>query len=377
MAIVLSGGGVTGLMLEMGFLNRLRESEIWPRVGWIYGTSAGAMAGTMAALDRLPDLEEFLLGLQPEDAFRPNPLWRLPLLGSHIYTLPETVDQRLGGLPHLGAELIKAPIELNVIVTDVTPGSHAGDAQTQLCERIYSAHSSSPEEMIDALFASAAVSVMVSPLRIGDRIATDGGWVRNFPLGYAYANSNVNLIASFRYEASEIHFTSERLERYAKRFARIGLLRPAKALARELNEAVGRSEIGQPLHAIEGFMRLMQISVLRNTALEEVQASEKEKALIELESLKEKLSEMVGSHHLLPGQKKHLRAELERIFSEAHFPFRHDRLIPRIAVSGAGDGQYLDAGFRRQIPWEEDIKKDLISRGYALCDAQLKANGFS
>ena len=54
-AIVLSGGGVNGVLLQLGFLKRLRESELWPRVGCIYGTSAGALTGSMAALDRLDD----------------------------------------------------------------------------------------------------------------------------------------------------------------------------------------------------------------------------------------------------------------------------------------------------------------------------------
>ena len=44
-AIVLSGGGVNGVLLQLGFLKRLRESELWPRVGCIYGTSAGALTG--------------------------------------------------------------------------------------------------------------------------------------------------------------------------------------------------------------------------------------------------------------------------------------------------------------------------------------------
>src|SRR4029450_8347669 len=63
-AVVLSGGAVNGVLMELGFLKRLRESELWPRIGWIYGTSAGALSGTMAALDRLDELEEFMLKLQ-------------------------------------------------------------------------------------------------------------------------------------------------------------------------------------------------------------------------------------------------------------------------------------------------------------------------
>ena len=42
-AVVLSGGSMNGVLMELGFLRRLRESELWPRVGWIFGTSAGAL----------------------------------------------------------------------------------------------------------------------------------------------------------------------------------------------------------------------------------------------------------------------------------------------------------------------------------------------
>ena len=52
-AVVLSGGGINGVLLELAFLRRLSETALWPRVGWIHGTSAGALAGTMAALERL------------------------------------------------------------------------------------------------------------------------------------------------------------------------------------------------------------------------------------------------------------------------------------------------------------------------------------
>src|SRR3954470_19338548 len=92
-AIVLSGGGMNGVLMELGFLRRLQETELWPRIGWIFGTSAGAFAGTLAALDRLDDLERFALELQPADAFRANRLWRLPLLGLHEYSLPQTIEE--------------------------------------------------------------------------------------------------------------------------------------------------------------------------------------------------------------------------------------------------------------------------------------------
>jgi predicted acylesterase/phospholipase RssA len=86
---------MNGLLLEFGFLERLRESPLWSRIGWFFGTSAGALNGAMAVLDRLPELEEFLLRLKPEETFRPNRLWRLPLLGTHDYVLPRTIGERL------------------------------------------------------------------------------------------------------------------------------------------------------------------------------------------------------------------------------------------------------------------------------------------
>ena len=107
-ALVLSGGAINGLLMELGFLKRVRESPLWHRVGWIFGTSAGALAGTMATLDRIADLERFLLSLRPDEVFRPNRLWRLPLLGLHEYALPHTIDSRIGELRALAEELVHA-----------------------------------------------------------------------------------------------------------------------------------------------------------------------------------------------------------------------------------------------------------------------------
>ena len=196
-AVVLSGGAINGVLMELGFLQRLRESELWPRVGWIYGTSSGALAGTMAALDRLDELEEFLLLLQPEETFRPHSLWRLPLLGSHDYRLPHTVAERIGDLVPLAHELRDAPIEVTVFATDVAHEAHGEGARAY--ELAYSSRTTPPEEMAQAILASAAVSALVLPRRVGDSIATDGAWVRNFPLGHAYDQPGVELIVSFRY----------------------------------------------------------------------------------------------------------------------------------------------------------------------------------
>src|SRR5690348_741604 len=169
-AVVLSGGAINGVLMELGFLKRLRESELWPRIGWIYGTSSGALSGTMAALDRLDELEEFLLLLQPEETFRPHSLWRLPLLGSHDYRLPDTVAERLGDVQEMARNLRDAPIELTVVATDVSE-SNEGNGQ-HAYELVHSSRTTPPETMAQAILASAAISALVLPRRVGDRIAT-------------------------------------------------------------------------------------------------------------------------------------------------------------------------------------------------------------
>ena len=210
-AVVLSGGGINGVLLELGFLKRLRETELWPRVGWIYGTSAGALSGTMAALDRLDELEEFLLVLQPEEVFRPRRVWQLPG-GLHDYTLPETIANRLGDERELGEALAEAEIELVVFATDLT--SHPDEGETRHYELSYASRSTPPETMGRAILASAAISALVLPVTVDGVIATDGGWVRNFPLDHAYRNPGVDAIAAFRYIASYRPTDLAFLERY-------------------------------------------------------------------------------------------------------------------------------------------------------------------
>jgi predicted acylesterase/phospholipase RssA len=122
LAIVLSGGGMNGLLLELGFLRRLRDDPLWDSVGWVYGTSAGALTGVMAVLDRLDALERFVCHLAPDETFRPTRLWQLPLTGLHDYALPDTIAERLAPVDVLARDVVTAPIELVVCVTDVSDG---------------------------------------------------------------------------------------------------------------------------------------------------------------------------------------------------------------------------------------------------------------
>src|SRR4051794_20424728 len=366
-AVVLSGGAVNGVLMELGFLKRLHESDLWPRVGWIYGTSSGALAGTMAALERLDDLEDFMLLLQPEETFRPHSLWRLPLLGSHDYRLPETVAERIGDLVPLARELAEAPVEVTVFATDVSNDAHGRGAH--MYELAYSSRTTPPETMAQAILASAAVSALVLPRAVGDRIATDGAWVRNFPLGPAYRQPGVELIVSFRYIPNYPNFGAEGLARFRKRLERFPKIPPVKALAAELREAEERVARGEPAHWTDMIVRLMRVAIQQNTILEERAARDKDEALAALEALREDVGAIVQREGGRRGER--LARAVDERFASARFPFLGDRLVPRIAAQGTAGEISLETGLRRPQPWSDEQKHELIARGYAMLDEVL------
>jgi predicted acylesterase/phospholipase RssA len=366
--IVLSGGGINAVLLELGFLKRLRETPLWDRVGWIYGTSAGALSGTMAALDRLDDLESFLLALRADEAFRPRRVWQLLLGGLHDYTLPETVEARLGGSEELGAGLAAATIELVVFATDVS--DDVDEEGTRHHELVYSSRTTPPETMGDAILASAAISALVLPVTVDGVIATDGGWVRNFPLEHAYRNPDVRAIAAFRYVMRYPPADNAYLHRVRERLARFSAVPPVRALLAELELAEERAERGEPAHYPELIVRLMRVAIARNTVLEEQLALERDASALELRRLRQEAVDAAAAA-TPPWRRRRLREELERMFDDASFPFRHERHVPRLMVRADPGDEGLDPTFRAGETWSEERKRGLIERGYRLTHDEL------
>ena len=372
LALVLSGGGVNAVLLELGFLQRLRDSPLWARIGWIYGTSAGALSGTMAALDRLDDLERLLLSLQPDETFRPHRLWQLPLTGLHDYALPATIAERVDRPETLARQLAEAPIELVVIVTDVSTPAEPGGPHP--FERTYSSYSTPPEVMGQAVLASAAISALVLPMRVDETtIGTDGGWVRNFPLGHAYDNPAVRGIVGFRYIARYPASTSEPLSRVRRRLEPFRAVAPVKALIAELNEAEERHARGEPAHLPEMIVRLMRVAIARNTELEERFARERDRSLAELDALRHEVIETARGS-ALPWRRRRVAADLEARFAAARFPFAHDRALPTLIVRGEAGEHALEQSLRTGLRWDEEPKRALIERGRSLAAEGLSGS---
>ena len=361
-AIVLSGGGVNGVLLELGFLQRLRESSLWPRIACIYGTSAGALTGSMAALDRLDALEEFMLGLQPRDVFAPQRLWQLPLNGLHHYALPQTMAERLLEPEELARLLAAAPIEVIAFATDVS-----GDDESSY-ELAYSSHETPTETMAQAVLASAAISALVLPLRVGDRIATDGGWVRNFPLGHALERPGVELVVAFRHVPHYPRVGIEPLVRLRGRLQRFRAVPPVRALIAQLDEAEARAGRGEPVHFGDMIVRLMRVAIQHNTALEERLAAEHEAACRELKELQEDVIRL-AREHARPGRRARAARAVEERFARTQLP----RNVPQVVVRATAGTDSLEHGLRESPAWAEESKRALIARGWNAADAELRA----
>ena len=316
----------------------------------------------MAALDRLDELEEFTLALQPRDIFAPQRLWQLPLSGLHRYTLPDTIAERLLDPLELAEQLAQAPIEVVVFATDVS------EREETSCELAYSSHTTPTETLAQAMLASAAISALVLPLPVGDRIATDGGWVRNFPLGCAHDQPGVELVVAFRHVPRYAHLGAEPLVRLRNRLQRFRAVPPVRSLIAQLEEAEARERRGEPVHFGDMLIRLMRVAIQRNTALEERLAAEREAVCRELESLRADLVQLARAH-ARPGRRDRAARAVEERFGRSPLP----RSVPQLLVRGSAGPDSLELGFRGSSEWSEHAKRALIARGWTAADVELSA----
>jgi hypothetical protein len=189
--------------------------------------------------------------------------------------------------------------------------------------------------------------------------------VRNFPLGLAYEHADVELIVAFRYLAQYPRLGVGALQPLKQRLRRFGRIPPIRAFLAEIDEAEARALRGEPAHLADMIVRLARVSILRNTQREERLASEKDLSLRELRALRHDVLSLVNEPSL--------HQAIDARFAAARFPFRHDRLVPRIIVRGTTEGAGLEPGFRTQPRWSDEEKRELVRRGWELADAELGA----
>ena len=177
--IVLSGGGVRG-MAHIGALKALQEHNIHPH--WIAGSSVGALVGALYAKGRT--ISEML------SFFKETPLFRYNFFSFGKPGLLDT-DRYHRVFEHYwpenSFEALQKP--LFIVATDILKGE----------ETFFS-----EGELIRPLLASAALPPIFSPVRLKDKLYSDGGIMNNFPLepledrASFIIGSNVSVIKSVK-----------------------------------------------------------------------------------------------------------------------------------------------------------------------------------
>jgi len=70
----------------------------------------------------------------------------------------------------------------------------------------------------------------------------DGGWVRNYPLGYAFEREDVELIVAFRYLAQYPRLGVGALQPLRKRLMRFRKIPPVRAFIAEIDDAEAHAQ---------------------------------------------------------------------------------------------------------------------------------------
>jgi hypothetical protein len=170
---------------------------------------------------------------------------------------------------------------------------------------------------------------------------------------------------AFRYLAQYPRLGVGALQPLRKRLMRFRKIPPVRAFIAEIDEAEARAERGEPAHLADMIVRLARVTIRRNTQSEERVAEATDVSLRELRSLRHDVLDLVDDAVV--------REAIAARFANANFPFRKERLIPRIIVRGSTSGPGLEPGMRNQPRWSDEEKRALIRQGWELADRELSA----
>lgn len=172
-ALVLPGGGGRGAY-QVGVAKAFKELGI--HFDLVFGTSIGALNGTMIAQGSIERLEELWMRLRPWDIFK---LPSAPQLGRMVF------GRKLGLLDTSPLEeLLRREVDIRKLKDSP---SKIGLFTTDLCcletRLITIDEIATYNELIDVLMATSAVPIAFPPRQLnGSGLWVDGGLVRNTPM---------------------------------------------------------------------------------------------------------------------------------------------------------------------------------------------------
>ena len=219
-ALVLGGGGVTGVAWELGILEGLRRSGVDLTVAdTVIGTSAGSVVGTRITTGDLA--EAYADQLRPADGELPAKLGATTLLRlgvmlarrgetstkwqrvgrAALVAHPEPADARRAVIRSRIGEPAWPERDLRITAVDVDAGEFV----------VFDA--SSGVTMLDAVAASCAVPLVWPPVRIGTTTYVDGGIRSVANADLAVGSAVVVVLAPQTQALSREHTIARQLER--------------------------------------------------------------------------------------------------------------------------------------------------------------------
>lgn len=397
-ALVLSGGFLERGLQQVGFLKAIQDSSLHEEVGIIIGTSVGALNGALAALGELELLDRVWMALQPDLILRRRSPIEIPFSWSFNESLlVQFLEQQLGvSLLQIAHRLQESPIEFIAISNSLVEqfaednGEDNGRRKKnrlRMFERNYSSRHDPPEVIVEAVLASSSIPFMLPPGRVRGELNTDGAWLANLPLTYAYDYPFVERIVAFWSPPEVGPIEEEDFWKYLVPWAKkLRFLRRAPLMGRTiraLRSAVERGEKGEGIFLWNLLERLAFIQMRQHDEREIAIAKEKSMDVASLEKLYRMLIDLVDANECLDETAKaEFKRAVSQKFQQAQFSFKHDKPIVPIIVTADSFRSIWEVPFyglrslkKYRIPDEK--KREFIQVSYEKTKRVLRKHGIS
>jgi len=200
LALALSGGGARGFA-HIGVIKALEEADI--PIDGISGTSIGAVIGGLyAAGYSVQELEDLARSLDWGDIFLNAPARQSLPLSSKVAGSNALLELQFTGVrPHIPPALSAGQRLSDLLVDKVNRAPYRGDSgfdQLRIPFRAVSVDVRTGDRILfdrgdlsEALLASMALPLLISPLELNGRLLVDGGVAENIPVISAREMGNV------------------------------------------------------------------------------------------------------------------------------------------------------------------------------------------
>jgi NTE family protein len=260
-ALVLGGGGITGIAWEIGILAGLAERGIdLTDADLVIGTSAGSVVG-VDVRSGIPLAELYAAQMRPPGASeiyaKMKPALLARYIGAMVFTRkPKVARARIGALAlraRTESEGVRRKvIESRLPVSDWPPGNLKITAVDAASGEFAAFDATSGVRLIDAVGASCAVPGIWPPVTIDGRRYIDGGMRSAANADLAAGCAQVVVIAPLTQAFGVLESVARQVGRLAAAGARVVVVKPDKAALK----AIGRNVLDparRPGAAIAGY----------------------------------------------------------------------------------------------------------------------------